>query len=293
MSRSIPARHASRRARRAAPLAAGAAARGLAKTPRLTSFRSVVWGYWRENGRHELPWRKTTDPYKILVSEMMLQQTQVSRVLPKYKSFLRKFPTARALAKAPLSAVLKEWSGLGYNRRAKYLHDAAKTSIHNNYPIGYLLCKGVGPYTRAAVKVFAFNEPDVLLETNIRTAFIHHFFPRKRAVTDKKLLPFAAAAARGQDPRTWYWALMDYGTHIKRLHQNPSRRSAHYGVQSKFEGSLRQVRGAILKLLIDGSHGDKALAQKLSFDGKRIRDALHGLALDGLILSEKGSWRIA
>lgn len=228
---------------------------------------------------------------------MMLQQTQVSRVMPKYKAFLKKFPSVRALANAPLSDVLKEWSGLGYNRRAKYLHDTAKKvvaeyrgnwkkALENALP-------GVGPYTRAAVRVFAFNEPHVLIETNIRTVFIHHFFPHAKSVADAELLSLVEKAAKRQDPRTWNWALMDYGAFLKHLHANPTRRSAHYVVQTKFEGSLREVRGAILKILTDGSHGDLALSQKLTFEGKRIRDALHGLTRDGLILSERGSWRIA
>jgi len=267
------------------------------RTDRVKKFREIVWAHYEQYGRTTLPWRKTTDPYKILVSEMMLQQTQVSRVADKYTSFLKKFPTARALAKAPLSAVLKEWSGLGYNRRGKYLHDAAKTIVTTyRGDIKHALAHdlpGVGPYTRAAVRVFAFNEPHTMLETNIRAVFIHHFFAGNRTVSDKELQPALEQAVKGQDPRTWHWALMDYGAYLKKLHENPTRRSAHYSVQTKFEGSLRQVRGAILKILTDGPFGDLAISKMLSYDEKHIRDALHALATDGLILSEKGSWRIA
>ncbi len=263
----------------------------------ITAFRKSVWNYYRKEGRHDLPWRKTRNPYRILVSEVMLQQTQVPRVIEKYKAFLTAFPTVRALADASLSDVLKVWSGLGYNRRGKYLHDAAKKTIAEfggslklatAHPL-----PGVGPYTRAAVRVFAFNEPRTMIETNIRAVYIHHFFPDMKSIPDRDLIPLIEAAADGQDPRAWHWALMDYGVHLKKLHNNPTRKSDNYVMQSKFIGSLREVRGAILKLLTTGAHGDLALAQKLHFDEKRIRDALNGLLRDGLVRSDKGSWRIA
>lgn len=259
----------------------------------VANFRALVWKYWKENGRHDLPWRKTKDPYRILVSEMMLQQTQVPRVLGKYDSFLKRFPAARALAKAPLSDVLKEWSGLGYNRRAKYLHDAAKilakSRIHNNNAIAFLLCKGIGPYTRDAVSVFAFNEPKVLIETNIRTVYIHHFFPHTLSVRDRALLVYAEKAAKGQDPREWHWALMDYGAHLKQSGVRNNNRSSHYAKQSKFEGSLRQVRGAILREL----HRGLTSVHGLPFSSEKIEEALAALARDGLIVKKKGKWRIA
>lgn len=263
----------------------------------MRAFRRAVWAHYRKAGRHDLPWRKTRDPYKILVSEVMLQQTQVSRVLPKYKEFLKQFPTVRALAKALLSDVLKVWSGLGYNRRGKYLHEAAKVVVHDfkgdlKEALAHPL-PGVGPYTRAAVRTFAFNEPHTMIETNIRGAFIHHFFAKKKTVNDRELLALIEKAAEGQDPREWHWALMDYGAHLKKIHPNPTRKSAHYVVQTPFTGSLRQVRGEILQLLTGGSYGDLALSQKLSFNEKDMRAALRGLQKDGLVVSEKGSWRIA
>src|SRR3990167_45987 len=156
---------------------------------KISEFRRTVWKYYNENGRHDLPWRKTKDPYRILVSEVMLQQTQVARVLEKYKQFLKRFPTVRALAKASLADVLKIWSGLGYNRRGKYLHDAAKVIVR----VGNIKKEltgplpGVGPYTKAAVLTFAFNQPEVLIETNIRAAYIHHFYAsvlQKTAIED-------------------------------------------------------------------------------------------------------------
>ena len=266
----------------------------------IPAFRRAVWKHYRAHGRHDLPWRKTANPYRILVSEIMLQQTQVPRVIEKYKSFLKRFPNVQTLASAPLAAVLQEWSGLGYNRRGKYLHDAARVVV-NEYKGNFKKATaerlpGVGPYTKAAVRTFAFNEPHMMIETNIRAAYIHYFgkiWTRRVHISDRELVPLIETAAAGQDPRTWYWALMDYGSHMKRLHVNPTRRSASYSMQSKFVGSLREVRGAIIKVLNEGAHGDLAIANKLSFEGRMIRQALTGLKKDGLVVSSRGSWRIA
>ena len=270
-------------------------------------FRREVWNYYKKNARNDLPWRKTTDPYKILVSEIMLQQTQVPRVIEKYRSFIKKFPTVEALARSNLAQVLKEWNGLGYNRRAKYLHDAARVIV-NEY-VGNLKkalehpLSGVGPYTRAAVGTFAFNEPHAMIETNIRSAIIHHFFPvstkSKRGeslLEDAKVMRIAALASEGQDPRTWHWALMDYGSHLKRTGVRNNDRSAHYVKQSKFEGSLRQFRGAILRELHRGSTSLRTLISRLNPDEQGLpllKKALAGLERDGLIKKEKGKWRIA
>jgi len=247
-----------------------------------------VWKYWRERGRHDLMWRQTKDPYKILVSEIMLQQTQVSRVKEKYREFLKVFPTVRALANAPLAEVLETWSGLGYNRRGKYLHDAAKEIVAKHkgrVPGDYAALRalpGVGDYTARAVRVFAWNETEVLIETNIRAAIIHHFFQIRTSdvlISDREIVPILEKAGKGQDSREWSWALMDYGAYIKKLHRNPTRRSARYKKQSKFDGSLRQARGAILK----------AQAQEISLSGvqdkyaDRFEKAYASLVRDGLV----------
>lgn len=258
----------------------------------LAAFRKDVWKYFKVHGRHDLPWRKTKDAYRIMVSEVMLQQTQVPRVAEKYKEFLRAFPTVRSLSRAKLSEVLRVWSGLGYNRRGKYLHDAARIIISDfkadMKKATARRLPGMGPYTKAAVRVFAYNEPHNLLETNIRTVYIHHFFADTPIVDDRTILVYAKQAAKGQDPRKWHWALMDYGVHLKKLHKNPSRKSAHYTKQSKFEGSLRQVRGAILKAI----HEMKSV-QTLPYDKDRKDKALASLERDGLVKKEKGKWRIA
>ncbi len=225
------------------------------------AFQKKVWEYYRAHGRHALPWRlpaqagKTRDPYRILVSEMMLQQTQVDRVVPKYRSFLKRFPTIRALARAPVRDVLKEWSGLGYNRRALYLQRAAQTVVAE---YGGTMPKdaesleklsGIGPYTARAIATFSWNTPYTFIETNIRSVFIHEFFPRKKKVSDKELLPLIERACPPERKRRreWYYALMDYGVSLKKSVPNPSRRSRTHTKQSKFKGSLRELRGAIVR----------------------------------------------
>lgn len=268
------------------------------KDKRISDFRKVVWTHYRTRGRHDLPWRKTTNPYRILVSEVMLQQTQVQRVIEKYKEFLKKFPTVRALAEASLADVLRAWSGLGYNRRGKYLHDAAKEIVGTHkgnfrqaleHPL-----PGVGSYTKAAVKAFAFNQSEVCIETNIRAALIHHYFATTPKVNDRELSVYAEKAAQGQDPREWHWALMDYGAYLKSSGIRNNSRSAHYTKQSKFEGSLRQVRGAILGVLHLGSQTEHAMrCHLIAFERARVDKALLGLERDGLIKREKRNWRIA
>lgn len=246
--------------------------------------------YWRRHGRHNLPWRKTQDPYKILVSEMMLQQTQVSRVIPKYEEFLKKFPTVQALAKAPLIEVLRVWSGLGYNRRAKFLHDAAKQVAERHdghFPREYAELRalpGVGDYTAKAIQVFSLNESELLLETNIRTVYLHTFFSNTSKVSDRKLHPYVERAARGQNPRTWHWALMDYGAHLKKSGVKLNSKSAHYTKQSKFEGSLRQMRGAILRAHAKGD----SLSSIKATNKQNFEKAFTSLVRDGLVPMSKG-----
>jgi A/G-specific adenine glycosylase len=271
----------------------------------ITQFRRKVWTYWRTHGRHDLPWRKTRDPYKILVSEMMLQQTQVPRVLEKYAEFLEEFPTVFVLAHASLRDVLRVWSGLGYNRRGKFLHDAAKM-IANEFQgsirdaMRAKRIPGLGPYTKDAVAVFAFNDSHVLLETNVRAAIIHHFHTnvlQNDGMTDAAVMEIAVLAAADQDPREWHWALMDYGVHIKKKHKNPARRSASYAEQSKFEGSPRQLRGAILRTLNASAKTESDIYLKTSgtkyIKKAQLKAALASLKRDGLVRFHAGKWCIA
>ena len=218
-------------------------------------FVETVWQYYTEYGRHDLLWRKTTNTYQILVSEIMLQQTQVPRVLPKYKEFLRAFPNTKKLAEASLGEVLKVWQGLGYNRRAKFLHIAAGAVMKEHkgkWPKtleGLCALSGIGQYTAGAVMNFAYNEPLPLIETNIRTVYLHHFFKDQHGVPDSDLLPIIERTLDIDRPREWHWALMDYGTHLKATVGNTNVRSTTYKKQLPFKGSVRYIRGAIIREL--------------------------------------------
>ena len=218
-------------------------------------FRNRIWNFYEKHKRPML-WRETFDPYAIVVSEIMLQQTQVPRVMQKYPEFMEKFPGFQELAESSLPDLLKAWQGMGYNRRALSLQKLAGIVIANH---GGILPRdpeilatfpGIGPATASSIAAFAFNSPVVFIETNIRRVFIHCFFADRENVHDSEIEPLVAAALDSENPREWYWALMDYGTYLKNTQGNANRRSAHYTRQSKFEGSRRQVRGAVLKSLL-------------------------------------------
>jgi A/G-specific adenine glycosylase len=250
------------------------------------AFRKKVYAYYRLHARH-FPWRDTTDPYRILVSEVMLQQTQTHRVIPKYRAFLRSFPTVRSLARAPRSAVLSAWQGLGYNRRALLLQKAAQQIVtrHKGKVPSTLTAlnalPGIGAYTAAAVQAFAFNEPGIMLETNIRSALIHEFFPRKKRVADTDLIPLLEATLDARDPRRWYSALMDYGAMIKLVHGNATRRSTTYARQSPFAGSDRALRGKLLRLLLEKPRAVRSLPTLLQEDRERLDRIVKQLITEG------------
>ena len=223
----------------------------------------------------DLPWRNTRDPYGIWISEVMLQQTQVPRVLARWGAWLDRFPSVQALAQAPVADVLEEWQGMGYNRRALALKGAAEAIVaeyDGEIPQdARRLCAlpGIGPATAQGIRSFAFDLPGVYLETNVRTVFLHHFFPDVPGVPDRELVPliqaacpagedaagdlFAIAQDENDTPRSWYYALLDYGAHLKKTVPNPSRRSSSYTRQSAFEGSRRQKRAHIVRMLLDAS----------------------------------------
>ncbi len=273
-----------------------------------TAFMRTVKTYFAEH-RRSFPWRTTTDPYHILVSEIMLQQTQTDRVVPKYTAFLKKFPTAKVLADAPFKEVLTEWKGLGYNRRAKFLQ-AAVTAVTRSpagtFPSTFTeltALPGIGPYTAGALMAFAFNLPHPVIETNIRTVYIHHFFPRAKKVPDAQLLPLIERTLDTTHPREWYAALMDYGAMLKKTHTNPSRRSTHHVKQTAFKGSDRYIRGKILTLLLTKPHTTATLVSLLSTDGaertgqkidrKRITGILAALKKEHIITHTRQLWQIA
>jgi A/G-specific adenine glycosylase len=265
-------------------------------------FKRQIWSYYRTHGR-KMPWRDKPTPYYVVVSEIMLQQTQVSRVIEKFHSFTNKFPDWDALAKASVKEVLKEWSGLGYNRRALFLKRIAekvagtttlgakiaqgseysflRDTSYSIYPDKLLELPGIGPNTAGSILAFAFNQPVTFIETNIRSVYIHFFFPfvektegdqrivptearkARKKISDDQLLPLIEKTIDKNNPREWYWALMDYGSFLKSSLPNPSRRSSHHIKQKPFKGSNREMRSRILQTIMKSPGTYETLEKRL------------------------------
>lgn len=235
---------------------------------------------WRD-----MPWRQDTRPYYVLVSELMLQQTQVVRVIPKFIEFIEAFPDENVLAGAELSEVLRHWQGLGYNRRAKYLHDAAKKIVYELDGVfpreekDILSLPGVGKNTAGAIRAYAFNEPAIFVETNVRTVYIHHFFADDFDVSDTQIIEKLKATLDRENPRKFYQALMDYGSWLKMNSVKNNVRSKHYKKQPPLKGSLREMRGEIVRRL---ARNDVTWRSGIEHD-PRFAEALDGLIRDGLV----------
>ncbi len=264
----------------------------------IAEFQQIVWNFFKAN-RRQMPWRVAEpdgsfDPYKILVSEMMLQQTQVARVIPKFEEFLKRFPTIEALVAASLGDVLRVWQGLGYNRRVKYLHFAAQALVTQSKPWRYedlVALTGVGSSTAAAVLVYAHNQPLLFVETNIRTVFIHHFFKDQTGVTDRDILELLEQTLDQARSREFYWALMDWGTYLKTTVGNLAKQSKHYTKQSSFAGSRRAVRGQVIRLL---AGGEQTLAElKAHIQDERLRSVLVDLSKEKLIRQTAKRYHLA
>ena len=270
---------------------------------KITEFRRSILDFYAGSAR-DFPWRHTVNPYEILVSEIMLQQTQTERVLPKYEAWLKRFPDVQTLAAAPLADVLALWSGLGYNRRARFLQQAcrliseriAKGSTFPDTAEELDALPGIGPYTARAVCTFAFNKPEVFIETNIRSVYIFFFFPDAAGleVKDSDLLLLIEKTLYLENPRLWYYALMDYGAALKKKVENPSRKSRHYTKQSRFEGSLRQARGAIIRQLVNSASGCALydIARKENIKPELLEKAASALAAEKIITSDGALYRI-
>lgn len=255
----------------------------------IRKFRDTIYAYYKENER-KLPWRYVSSPYRVLVSEFMLQQTQVDRVLTKYDPFMARFPDIGSLAAASFRDILAAWQGLGYNRRAANLHRTAQnvmTDFRGSIPDCAESLRGlpgIGPATAGAIVAFAFNRPAVFIETNIRRVFIHFFFPDAERVSDRQILPLVEAALDRADPRSWYYALMDYGVMLGTREHNPNRRSAHYHRQSRFENSDRQIRGMILKTLVEQPFLTwEQLGKTVARSPERIKTIASRLLEEGLL----------
>jgi len=269
-------------------------------TPReIAKFRKTIYRYYNAHGR-DLPWRRTRDPYCILVSEIMLQQTQVERVLQKYPLFVARFPDFKMLADAPLRDVLAAWQGMGYNRRATALKRIAE--IVTQERDGNLCADleslttlpGIGYNTACAIMAFAFSEPVVFIETNIRTVFTHFFFPDSNEVRDNEIIALAGETVDRANPHAWYSALMDYGTMLKKKYGSINPRSAHYQKQSPFKGSDRQIRGMILKhLLANPGCSQPDIVQNVGIGAERLKQALRSLQAEGFVREKGGVYSIA
>lgn len=264
----------------------------------IEQFRATVYRVARANPR-TLPWRESVDPYRVLVSEIMLQQTQADRVAGKFTAFVGRFPTVAALASAELSELLTAWQGLGYNRRALALKRASESMMERFG--GTVPTKrneleslpGIGPYTAGAIMAFAFDLPELFIETNIRSVFIHHFFQNSTGIHDRELLPLVEATLDRARPREWYNALMDYGVVLKRDHPNPSRKSVHHTRQSRFEGSNRQLRSALLKaVLAHPGLSAEGLAARVTGDPEQIALNLSRMEKEGLMVCSRGRYSV-
>ena len=262
------------------------------------TFRQIIQEHYRSHGR-SLPWRETRDPYAILVSEVMLQQTQVDRVREKYREFLEAFPGLDRLARAELSQVLSVWQGLGYNRRAVALRLCAQVVVERY--AGALprdvaelqTLPGIGPYTAGAVAAFAFGEPTPFIETNIRSVFIHHFFPDRAAVKDSEILPLVQLTLDRDQPRDWYYALMDFGAMLKKTRGNPSRMSAHHVRQTPFRGSNREQRSQLLRsILAAPGLTEQELAGTMAGEAAAVSRNLRQLEREGFIRQKSGRFSI-
>ncbi|MBQ9004998.1 MAG: adenine glycosylase [Atopobiaceae bacterium] len=283
-------------------------------SPQLASFRSRVLERGVDLYR-DLPWRRSRDPYEVWISEVMLQQTQVSRVDGRWQRWLERFPNVRSLASADAASVLDEWQGMGYNRRVLSLWHAAQqvVSMGGELPSdveGLVALPGIGPATAAGIRAFALDLPGVYLETNVRTVFLHELFPEAQKVPDRELVPLVDvccppdASNPADDPRTWYFALLDYGAWLKKMVPNPSRRSSTHVRQSRFEGSHRQRRAMLVRALLAHGEGAKAteLARMLSDEERlhgradigedEVNALLEELSREGFCSCREGRWAI-
>lgn len=263
------------------------------------AFRELIYRFYRNQGR-TFPWRETNDPWLILLSEMMLQQTQTSRVASRWETFVAEYPTPAAMDAAGLDQVLRSWSGLGYNRRAVALKKIARSIVKaGRFPDSYdelLALPMIGTYTAKAVLAFAWQRPVVLIETNIRRVFLHHFFRDQQGVADRSLLPWIEKSLDHNDPKSWYYALMDYGADLKGKVENPNRRSAHYTVQAPFKGSVREKRGKLIKLLsgagMKGSFSLEEIVLQSGINEESCKKILHTLQKEEFVAEEEGSYSI-
>ena len=265
----------------------------------IKTFQSFIFSYFKQYGR-DFPFRQDITPYNVLVSEMMLQQTQTNRVSEKFEEFIKKFPDFKSLNNAPLNEILELWQGLGYNRRAVALKKIAEkvvSEFDGILPADVEILKSfpqIGHNTASSIVAFAFNMPTFFIEVNVRRVYIYFFFPGKTLVNDKDIMPLVRKTLEFANVRNWYYALMDYGVMLKKSHPELNKRSAHYRKQSKFKGSNRESRGKILKLLIERKLITEAeILKYLSIEPKRVGLILSQLIQEGFINRNEDGYFIA
>ena len=265
----------------------------------INTFQKIIYSYFKQYGR-DFPFRKEISPYNVVVSEMMLQQTQTSRVVEKFQQFIQKFPDFQSLANAPLNDVLKVWQGLGYNRRAvalKTISEKVVKEFEGILPADVEILKSfpqIGHNTASSIVAFAFNIPTYFIEVNIRRVYIYFFFPGKTSIDDGNIMPIVRRTLDSSNVRKWYYALMDYGVMLKKTHPELNKRSVHYRKQSKFKGSNREIRGKILKLLIASSSlTETEMLSELEINSIKLKEILNLLITEGFIKQENHLFSIA
>jgi A/G-specific adenine glycosylase len=278
------------------PDAGGGSAVAPPPPARMRTLRAKVLSWYAANGR-DLPWRRTTDPYAVLVSEIMLQQTQVSRVLPKYEAFLARFPSLEALAAAPLTDALAIWQGLGYNSRAVRLRRCAQATVATadgktarlpDGVEGLQRLPGIGPYTARAVLIFAHNADLAAVDANVRRVLTHEL----RLPQDMRLSDLQAVADAALPPgrsRDWHNALMDYGAAVLTSRVTGI---APLTRQTRFQGSHRMYRARVVRLLLEGDRTLAELAGLLDLAPAELAAIATELERDGLAARDGDRLRV-
>jgi A/G-specific adenine glycosylase len=263
------------------------------------SFQKEIWNYYKNHGR-KLPWRNVCNPYRIFISEIMLQQTHVGRVLKKYPEFIKTFPTFKALADADLSDVLRAWQGMGYNRRAKFMKQTAEIIIRDFngiIPRDITILKtlpGIGSGTAGSLSAFIYNEPVCFIETNIRRVMIHFFFGKKNNIKEKDILKKIKETIDVSNPREWYYALMDYGAMLpKKEKLNANIKSKIYKKQTSFIGSRRQLRGSIIRFLLKNKVSKISdIVYGCGIASCNVEEIVHDLCRECLVRKSKNKYSI-
>ncbi|TFG24188.1 MAG: A/G-specific adenine glycosylase [Promethearchaeota archaeon] len=263
----------------------------------IKAFQQFILSFYRRNKR-AFPFREKITPYRVVVSEIMLQQTQTNRVSKKFIEFINAFPDFNSLAQSSNEKLLSLWQGLGYNRRALALKEIANIIMNKfdgEVPRDVKSLESlpqIGFNTASSILAFAYNIPTCFIETNIRRVYIYFFFPGRSKISDKEIMEIVEVTIEKDNPREWYYALMDFGVMLKKTHPELNKRSVHYRKQAKFNGSTRQLRGKILKLLLKKPRSKQEIFEIMNFEEKKIIKILNTLVKEGFIQQDKETFFI-